>query len=83
MAKRTINTKIKRFLTDSKIVVTELAKITKDKDVDSDGYGISAHHIYLIQNGNITPNVNTIVMLCKALSKTLNKTVTPNDLIEF
>jgi len=74
-------TKFKRFLTENKIIARDLQAYTIK--VDPDKYGIKINHIYLIGNGHISPNINTIIILSRALSVMLSKRVTPNDIIDF
>jgi hypothetical protein len=73
--------KFKKFLTENKVIARDLEAFTIK--VDPDKYGIKINHIYLIGNGHISPNVNTMIILCRALSVMLNKKVTPNDLIDY
>lgn len=74
-------TKFQRFLIENKVIARDLEAYTIK--VDPDKFGIKINHIYLIGNGHISPNVNTMVILSRALSVMLNKRVTPNDIIDY
>ena len=76
-----MQTKLKKFIYDNDIMSMDIASFTKKIDLDK--MGLSAHHIYEIQNGHTIPNINTLVLICEALSVMLDRTITPNDLINY
>jgi predicted transcriptional regulator len=79
--KNTDTTKLKHFIYSNGITPEVLSLATKEVDID--GFGLSEHHIRQIANKHINPTVSTIVIICNALSRTLNKRITPNDVIDF
>lgn len=74
-------TKFKKLLFEQGVRIIDLQKITIE--VDELRYGVSTPHLYNISNGKINPNVITVVIICKALSKMLNREITPNDIIDY
>jgi hypothetical protein len=78
---KTFQTKLKRLIYDNHLEAKDL--IPFSVQVDTDGFGLGQHHVYLIQNDRCNPTARTIILLCKTLSKMLNKKVTPNDILDY
>ncbi|MEI7961924.1 MAG: hypothetical protein WCI04_06330 [archaeon] len=72
--------KLEKLMKDNFISDVDLSRATIP--VDPDGFGLTSGHIGKIRKAHMNPTINTMVILCKAISTLLKKKVKIDDLID-